>query len=177
MGSMTRDTIPQNKHHPGQPGQQGNKVHIHQAAEEPDLRIQKRRNLRRLLLQYAGIAAGVFCIYPLLRFIGFTVKPKPRHVSVSAPLPLSGYHADRDFLLFAGHKQSAPFAISRTCTHLGCRVSYLEDKRIIECPCHQSRFTPEGKVLAGPAKRDLTPLPVQVKKDATGQIQAYVVTL
>jgi len=140
-------------------------------------RNNTRQAFRRRLLQYAGILASVFCIYPLLRFIGFTVKPKPRHVTVPAPLPVSGYHAERDFLLFAGKDQSQPVAVSRTCTHLGCRVSYLEDKKIIECPCHQSRFTPTGKVLAGPAKRNLAVLPVQVQKDATGRIQAYVITL
>jgi len=140
-------------------------------------RNNSRRDFLRRLLQYAGMIASVFCIYPLLRFIGFTVKPKPRHVTVPAPLPLSGYHAERDFLLFAGQDQAHPFAVSRTCTHLGCRVSYLEDKKIIECPCHQSRFTIKGKVLAGPAKRPLTMLPVQMQKDTNGRIQAYVVTL
>jgi len=129
------------------------------------------------MLQWSGTILSALCIYPLLRFIGFTVKPKPRHVTVPAPLPLSGYHAERDFLLFAGANRKKPFAVSRTCTHLGCRVSYLEDKKIIECPCHQSRFTPTGEVLSGPAKQNLTTLEVTIKKDVTGRISAYVVTL
>jgi len=146
-------------------------------ARETALRSKGRRDLLRRILQWSGTILSVLCIYPLLRFIGFTVKPKPRHVTVPAPLPLSGYHAERDFLLFTGANRKKPFAVSRTCTHLGCRVSYLEDKKIIECPCHQSRFTPTGEVLSGPAKRNLTTLEVTIQKNTDGQIQAYVVTL
>ena len=67
--------------------------------------------------------------------------------------------------------------MSRTCTHLGCRLNYQEDKGYIECPCHQSRFTPEGKRFAGPAERDLPTHPVTLKKDAQGRTTAYVVQL
>jgi cytochrome b6-f complex iron-sulfur subunit len=129
------------------------------------------------MLQWSGTILTALCIYPLLRFISFTVKDKPRHVTVPAPLPLSGYHAGRDFLLFAGTDRKKPFAVSRTCTHLGCRVSYLEDKKIIECPCHQSRFRTTGTVVSGPAKRNLTTLEVTVQIDTNGRIKAYVVTL
>jgi cytochrome b6-f complex iron-sulfur subunit len=129
------------------------------------------------MLQWSGAILTALCLYPLLRFISFTVKAKPRHVAVPAPLPLSGYHAERDFLLFAGTNKKKPFAVSRTCTHLGCRVSYLEDKEIIECPCHQSRFMPTGEVVSGPAKRNLTMLEVTVQKDTNGRVSAYMVTL
>jgi len=136
-----------------------------------------RRVLLHRMLQWSGIILSAILLYPLSRFLGFTVKAKPRHINVAAPLPLSGYHAEREFILFRGSHGKKPFAVSRTCTHLGCRVSYLEDKKIIECPCHQSRFTPTGKVVSGPAKKDLASLPVHEKKDATGQVLSYVVTL
>jgi len=134
----------------------------------------RRTFLRKGLAWAAGIIA-LGLVHPLLRFLGFTVRPKPRYVTVPAPLPLSGYHAERDFLLFA--KGSSVHAVSRTCTHLGCRVNYLEDRQIIECPCHQSRFSPAGKRLAGPAKRDLPVYPVEIKKNGDGTISGYVVTL
>jgi len=136
----------------------------------------KRRHFLGRSLQWAGGLFSLLLTYPLLRFLGFTVKPKPRYVTVPAPLPLSGYHAERDFILFAGDNDS-PFAVSRTCTHLGCRVNFLEDKQLIECPCHQSRFTPRGKLITGPAKKDLPSYKVETKETPEGVVSSYVVTL
>ena len=44
---------------------------------------------------------------------------------------------------------------SATCTHLGCLVHWNGLERCWDCPCHGSQFSPDGKVLSGPA---LTPL-------------------
>jgi len=47
---------------------------------------------------------------------------------------------------------------SATCPHLGCIVSWNRAERSWDCPCHGSRFDPYGKVMTGPALRDLEPL-------------------
>lgn len=144
------------------------------------VKIEQRtdRQRRQFLGQILRWTAGVFSVllaYPLFRFLDFTVKPKPRYVTVPAPLPLSGYYAERDFILFVNDDE--PFAVSRICTHLGCRINFLEDKQIIECPCHQSRFTPQGKLISGPAKKDLPTYKVEVKSMDEGEVSGYVVTL
>jgi menaquinol-cytochrome c reductase iron-sulfur subunit len=41
------------------------------------------------------------------------------------------------------------------CTHLGCAYHWETDKKDFYCPCHNSVFSVEGKVLAGPAPRPL----------------------
>ncbi len=41
------------------------------------------------------------------------------------------------------------FAISTTCTHLGCVAAWTG--RGFECPCHGSEFGVDGKVTRGPA--------------------------
>ncbi|KAB7834316.1 FAD-dependent oxidoreductase [Streptomyces mobaraensis] len=46
-------------------------------------------------------------------------------------------------------------AVSARCTHLGCLVAFNAAERAWECPCHGSRFAPDGAVLQGPAVRPL----------------------
>lgn len=47
--------------------------------------------------------------------------------------------------------------LSCACTHLGCIVHWNHVERSWDCPCHGSRFDPQGKVLMGPAISDLAP--------------------
>jgi glycine/D-amino acid oxidase-like deaminating enzyme/nitrite reductase/ring-hydroxylating ferredoxin subunit len=47
---------------------------------------------------------------------------------------------------------------SATCPHLGCVVAWNGAERSWDCPCHGSRFDAYGKVMTGPAARDLQPL-------------------
>jgi glycine/D-amino acid oxidase-like deaminating enzyme/nitrite reductase/ring-hydroxylating ferredoxin subunit len=46
-------------------------------------------------------------------------------------------------------------AVSPTCTHLFCQLNWNRAERSWDCPCHGSRFAPDGEVLQGPAVRGL----------------------
>lgn len=56
------------------------------------------------------------------------------------------------------------YAISSVCTHLGC-IAKRHDNGEFKCPCHGSRFTPEGKVVGGPAPKGLNWLAMSLSPD------------
>ena len=136
---------------------------------------EERRTLLVRWMQWGAAAVAAVFLYPLFRLTGHRIPPKPRLVEVPAPLPVSGVHTGHDFLLFSTPEGAR--AVSRICTHLGCRINYQQDKQYIECPCHESRFTPDGKRISGPAEKDLPTFEVTLKQDGEGRVQAYVVHL
>jgi cytochrome b6-f complex iron-sulfur subunit len=54
-------------------------------------------------------------------------------------------------------------ALSRTCTHLGCSVPWVEKEMKFACPCHGSAFDITGNVIAAPAPRALDIYPIVVE--------------
>lgn len=64
------------------------------------------------------------------------------------------------WLVRTGDQQVVAF--SPICTHLGCAVSWKSEDKTFACPCHTSAFSPEGKVLTGPAPRALDRYAVRV---------------
>ncbi len=53
-------------------------------------------------------------------------------------------------------------ALSSTCTHLGCRVSWNADDQTLRCPCHGGVFDRTGAVKAGPPPQPLAKLPARI---------------
>ena len=56
-------------------------------------------------------------------------------------------------------------ALSNVCTHLGCRVRWVEDEGQFFCPCHNGIFNKEGQVTGGPPPRPLDAYNVKVEND------------
>jgi len=60
------------------------------------------------------------------------------------------------------------YALSVTCTHLGCTPNYLSAENKFKCPCHGSGFRTTGVNFEGPAPRPLERVRVVLAED--GQI-------
>lgn len=56
-------------------------------------------------------------------------------------------------------------AYSNICTHLACRVNWIEDEEIFFCPCHDGGFNIDGEVVAGPPPRPLFEYETKVEDD------------
>ena len=96
----------------------------------------------------------------------FRAGAEPRKVDVIAPVVKDAWMASRNVVLGAAWvRRTAPdkiVALSAICPHLGCAVGWDAGAGNFLCPCHDSRFSPEGTKLTGPSERGMDELPLQV---------------
>ena len=80
--------------------------------------------------------------------------------SVDEIPPGSGAIVRRGLSKIAAYRSPGGSVTERSalCTHLGCVVQWNDGEKTWDCPCHGSRFEPDGKVLNGPAVKDLKAL-------------------
>jgi cytochrome b6-f complex iron-sulfur subunit len=71
--------------------------------------------------------------------------------------------------LFVIHDDAGFWAVSAICSHLGCIVANTPEG--FACPCHGSRFAPDGRVLQGPAPSPLSWFELSLAPD--GQIVVH----
>ena len=71
------------------------------------------------------------------------------------------FQPNRPFLkpqLFRNAAESAVNLLSPKvprCRHLGCALSWNEEERTWDCPCHGSRYDERGRCIEGPSTKDL----------------------
>jgi Rieske Fe-S protein len=54
-------------------------------------------------------------------------------------------------------------AMSNICTHLGCRIRWIEDRDEFFCPCHNGVFDKNGGIVSGPVPRPLDQFETKVE--------------
>lgn len=62
-------------------------------------------------------------------------------------------------------------ALSSTCTHLGCRVSWVAEAQQLKCPCHGGVYDKTGAVVSGPPPAALPTLSTRIER---GQVLVQV---
>jgi Rieske Fe-S protein len=70
------------------------------------------------------------------------------------------------FLLRTGEKEVR--AYNAACPHAGCFVDFDGERKLYQCPCHDSSFKVTGEIASkkSPAARGLDELDVKIKNDA-----------
>ena len=91
-----------------------------------------------------------------LRFVGDRITKRGTR-SIDELRPGEGDIVRHNGEKVAGHRREdgSLVAVSTRCTHLGCQLNFNTAERSWDCPCHGSRFAPEGDVLQGPAVHPL----------------------
>lgn len=124
------------------------------------------------ILAVGGAAAGG--VAAMLRYV-VPARPEPGLRFSAAELPAEGavsiMRGDTPVAI-ANAGDGAIVAFVPRCTHLGCTLIWKADGPVFEgnaayfdCPCHSSRFAIDGRVLNGPAARDLDRYPSKLAGD------------
>ena len=115
-----------------------------------------RRDFLGLAATWSASLTLLFAFFGTMRLPRAAVVPVPsRKFKVALPGALLAGEAflppGRSVAVF--RDAEGVFALSRVCTHLGCIVKSEADG--FHCPCHGSRFAPNGSVVKGPAPKAL----------------------
>ncbi|MCP3098147.1 FAD-dependent oxidoreductase [Myxococcus sp. K15C18031901] len=82
-------------------------------------------------------------------------RPEAQHLSEVAPGEAKVLEVEGQKVAVYREPDGTAHAVSPVCTHLGCHVHWNGAERSWDCPCHGARYSPTGKVLNGPAMKDL----------------------
>jgi cytochrome b6-f complex iron-sulfur subunit len=105
-------------------------------------------------LAIAGLGAAVVTWQYLSPNVLF--EPSPTFRAGSPDLfPVNSVTYLQDQQVYIVRATEGFYAVSAVCTHLGCITQWKPEANQIACPCHGSKFTPEGAKIAGPAPAPL----------------------
>jgi len=149
------------------------------AQEEP---ARSRRSFLQKLGRAAVLTAiGGFVYQSIRSLVPNVLYEPPRRFKIGIPSALAeGATFLEEKRLYVFKEGNSFYAISGSCTHLGCTVKYtkLQHAKQVEiagqkkditfefhCPCHGSKFYADGTNYSGPAPRPLAWHRLEVSPD------------
>jgi cytochrome b6-f complex iron-sulfur subunit len=131
-----------------------------------------RRRFLDLVVKASLAGSALMGLGMLLRYLGYQSVDSPPtqyDLGLATDYPLGSRRVAQSAQAIIIHDQQGYHAISLVCPHLGCIVNVTSDG--FACPCHGSRFLPDGSLRSGPASHPLNSLYVEV--NAEGHLILY----
>lgn len=148
-----------------------------------DVIIINRRSFFGVLLGIGTAGMGALLAIPVLRYVlyplyGKSSKTKWSQVGaveefsdLSQPIlktldlkQIDGWsEVDSSQSVYVAKSANGQLEVlSAICPHLGCSVSWHQNHDQFICPCHNSVFKPDGKLISGPSPRGMDSLPHKI---------------
>ena len=129
--------------------------------------MKRRSFIAKTALALVTVTGAAAAISYLRQFFPRLAGEKQR-IALGDPrmFPVDTYTFLEEHKLFVYRDHEGIKAVSAICTHLGCTLEKSSDG--FECPCHGSCYNDAGKILSGPAPRDLSWF--RVSRAADGKI-------
>jgi cytochrome b6-f complex iron-sulfur subunit len=121
-----------------------------------------RRSFLNLVGKGSLAGSALFGLTMLVRYFSFQSEANPPNqfdLGMASDFPLGSRISVQSVPATIIHDNQGYHAISLVCPHLGCVVKTTSDG--FTCPCHGSRFLPDGSLRNGPASKPLTVLRVE----------------
>jgi len=147
--------------------EQNEKTVQQQTSQEAPGEATRRETLVKIglgSLAAAGCGAAVFGY----QFLSPNVLYEPSPIVNLGKLggfPADSVTSDPASGIYVVHAAEGLYALSATCTHLGCLTAWKPELGIIACPCHGSKFNRRGIKVDGPAPRPLNWLKLWINDD------------
>ncbi len=143
---------------------------------------------RRFINWFLGSTLGALAVsvlYPVLRYISPPRVPEASTNQIEAGPANDPALMDKGFKIVRFGAEPVILirlsdtefkAFSATCTHLDCIVGFQKDKTRIYCNCHGGVYDMNGRNVAGPPPRPLTPFKVNLASKGAGQPPTVVIS-
>lgn len=152
-------------------------------AGNKDVIVINRRSFFGVLLGIGTAGMGALLAVPVLRYVLYPLyakssRTKWSHVGameefsdLSQPIlktvglkQIDGWsEVDSSQSVYVAKGANGELEVlSAICPHLGCSVSWNKTHDEFICPCHNSIFKPDGKLISGPSPRGMDTLPHKV---------------